>query len=82
VFDDLQAVTQHRVLGTWRDPASVSNDLQAENILLEIEYGETDCETVGNGILLCLHLINLLEVNEQILYARMSNVEQSSLSFN
>lgn len=75
----MQAVTQHTVAGTWLDPESVSNDSNAENIVLEIEFGETAEELVGDGILRCLHLINLLEINEQILYARMSNVEQSSL---
>lgn len=75
----MQAATQHTVAGTWLDPESVSNDVRTENIVQEIEFGETAEELVGDGIMRCLHLINLLEINEQILYARMSNVEQSSL---
>jgi len=31
-------------------------------------------------VLVALALINHLEVNEQILYARMTNIEQSSLT--
>lgn len=75
----LQASTQQTAIGTWQDPESVSNDVQAENIILEVEFGEIKGELVGHGILQCLNLINCLEVNEQILYARMTNVEESSL---
>lgn len=75
----MQATTQHSVLGTWQDPESVSNDVQAENIIFEVEYGEVGGELIGKGIVRCLHFINLLEVNEQILYARMTNVEDSTL---
>lgn len=80
VFNYLKAATQHSVLGTWQDPASVSNDILADNVILEVEYGETSDELIGNGIVICLQLINLLEVNEQILYGRMTNIEQSTLS--
>lgn len=76
----MQATTQHSVLGTWQDPESVSNDVQAENIILEVEYGEIAGEGIGKGIVQCLALINWLEVNEQILYARMTNVEESTLT--
>jgi hypothetical protein len=34
---------------------------------------------VGDGIVRTLSLINSLEINEQILYARMINVEQTTL---
>ncbi len=34
---------------------------------------------IGHGIVTALRLINLLELNEQVLYARMTNVEQSTL---
>lgn len=56
-----------------------ANDSRADNVILEVEYGETNDESVGQGILTALRLINLLELNEQVLYARMSDVEQSSL---
>ncbi|MGB2774988.1 MAG: hypothetical protein WBF31_21975 [Anaerolineae bacterium] len=36
-------------------------------------------EAIGHGIVRGLSLINNLEVNEQILYARMINIEQSTL---
>ncbi|MFF8974484.1 hypothetical protein [Streptomyces sp. NPDC014995] len=44
-----------------------------------MEYGEIAGELVGNGIAAALRLINDLEVNEQVLYARMENVEESTL---
>ena len=44
-----------------------------------MEYGEVATEAVGRGIKLALRLINDLEINEQILYARMENVEESTL---
>jgi len=48
-------------------------------VLIEVQYGEVDGESVGRGIVLALTLINNLEVNEQVLYARMINVEETSL---
>lgn len=35
---------------------------------------------VGNGIKSCLLLINDLEINEQVLFFRMMNIEQTNLS--
>ena len=78
-LDFMQATTELSVFGTWHDPESVSNDDLAENVILEMEYGELASEEIGNGIIVTLGLINNLEVNEQILYARMMNIEQSSL---
>ncbi len=75
----MKATTEIGGLGSWQDPDSVSNDNRAENVLLQVEYGEIASELVGDGILTTLSLINNLEVNEQILYVRMINVEQSSL---
>lgn len=62
-----------------QDSAVVSHDSRADNTIIEVEYGEVRSEFVGDGILAALRMINLLEVNEQILYARMTNVEQRSL---
>ncbi len=78
-FGFLQAVTEVGVKGTWRDPDNVSTDIGASNMLLEVEYGEIKSELVGDALTVCTQLINLLEVNEQILYARSVNVEQSTL---
>ena len=75
----MRAATELSAAGTWQDPASVSNDERADNVILEVEYGEICEELVGAGIVRCLSLINNLEVNEQILYARMINVEQTTL---
>jgi hypothetical protein len=57
----------------------VSNDQRADNVLLEVEYGEIESELVGHGIIRALSLINNLEINEQILYARMINIEETTL---
>lgn len=78
-LDFMKATTELSALGTWQDPDSVSNDSQADNVIFEVEYGEIEGELIGNGVVRCLSLINNLEVNEQILYARMINLEQSTL---
>jgi hypothetical protein len=78
-LDFMKATTELSALGTWQDPDSVSNDQQADNVIFEVEYGEVEGELIGHGIIRSLSLINNLEVNEQILYARMINLEQSTL---
>ena len=78
-LDFMQASTELSAAGTWQDPDSVSNDERADNVLLEVEFGEIEGELVGHGIATALSLINNLEVNEQVLYARMINVEETTL---
>jgi hypothetical protein len=78
-LDFMKATTELSALGTWQDPELVSNDQRADNVLLEVEYGEVQGELVGDGIVRALSLINNLEINEQVLYARMINVEQTTL---
>jgi hypothetical protein len=78
-LDFMRASTELAAAGTWQDPQSVSNDERADNVLLEVQFGETADELVGRGIVAALSLINNLEVNEQVLYARMINVEESTL---
>ena len=78
-LDFMKATTELSALGTWQDPDSVSNDQRADNVIFEVEYGEIEGELIGDGVVHCLSLINNLEVNEQILYARMINLEQSTL---
>jgi hypothetical protein len=78
-LDFMKATTELSALGTWQDPDSVSNDQRAVNVIFEVEYGEIEGELIGNGVIRSLSLINNLEVNEQILYARMINLEQSTL---
>ncbi|GAA5207320.1 type 2 periplasmic-binding domain-containing protein [Streptomyces thinghirensis] len=75
----LRAATEIGAAGTWRDPGGAANDERAPNTILQVEYGEVAEELVGNGITACLRLINNLEVNEVVLYARMENVEESTL---
>jgi hypothetical protein len=76
----LRAATAIDAHGTWRDPEAVSHDRRAPNTVIEVEYGECDSEIVGHGIAVALRLINDLEINEQVLYARMENIEESSLA--
>lgn len=78
-LDFMKATTELSALGTWQDPRGAANDMQADNVVLEVEYGEIDGELIGDGIVLSLRLINNLEINEEILYGRMENVEQSTL---
>lgn len=78
-LDFMRASTELAAAGTWQNPDSVSSDERAANILLEVQFGETASELVGAGIVTCLSLINNLEVNEQVLYARMMNVEETTL---
>lgn len=42
-------------------------------------HAEDPREAIGHGIVRVLALINNLEINEQVLYARMIGVEQSTL---
>jgi hypothetical protein len=78
-LDFMRASTELAAAGTWQDPANVSNDERADNVLLEVQFGEVADETVGDAIVTALSLINNLEVNEQVLYARMINVEETTL---
>ena len=78
-LDFMRASTELTATGTWQDPESVSNDERAENVLLEVQFGDTASERVGAGIVIALSLINNLEINEQVLYARMINVEETTL---
>ena len=78
-LDFMQASTELSAAGTWQDPDSVSNDDRADNVLLEVQFGEVEGELVGRGIVAALSIINNLEVNEQVLYARMINIEETTL---
>jgi hypothetical protein len=78
-LDFMRASTELVAAGTWQDPQSVSNDERAENVLLEVQFGETADEIVGRAVVVALSVINNLEINEQVLYARMINVEESTL---
>ncbi len=78
-LDFMRASTELTAAGTWQDPASVSNDERADNVVLEVQFGDTADEAIGDGIIVALTVINNLEVNEQVLYARMINVEQTTL---
>lgn len=78
-LDFMKATTELSAAGTWQDPKGAANDMRADNVVLEIEFGEVQGEIIGDGIILALGLINSLEINEEILYGRMENIEQSTL---
>ena len=79
VLGFMKATTELSAQGTWQDPKSVENDTRADNVVLEIEYGELEGERIGDGVVTALKLINNLEINEEILYGRMENIQQSTL---
>lgn len=78
-LDFMKATTELNATGTWQDPQSGAQDVHTENVVLEIEYGETGNQEIGDGIITALRLINNLEINEEVLYGRMEKVEQSTL---
>jgi hypothetical protein len=78
-LDFMKATTELSAQGTWQDPHGVANDMRADNVVLEIEYGELDGERIGDGVVTALKLINNLEINQETLYGRMENIEQSTL---
>ena len=78
-LDFMKAMTEMTVVGSWQDPDNISTDEGAENIQITVEYGEVEGELIGDGIVATLSVINSLQINEQILYARMVNVEQTTL---
>ncbi len=75
----MKATTELSAMGTWQDPMGAASDARADNVVLEIEYGEIEGEHIGDGVVAALSLINNLEINEEILYGRMENIEQSTL---
>ncbi|HEX5943236.1 MAG TPA: hypothetical protein VFY66_13215 [Anaerolineales bacterium] len=79
VLDFMKATTELSAQGTWQDPKGAVNDMRADNVVLEIEYGELEGERIGNAIVTALRLINNLEINEEILYGRIERIEQSTL---
>lgn len=78
-LDFMKATTELSAAGTWQDPKGAANDMRADNVILEIEFGEIEGELIGDGVVTALALINNLEINEEILYGRMENIEQSTL---
>ncbi len=73
------ALTETPVSGTWLDPEGVSDDIGAANKILQVEFGDSPDGTVSDGLIAILGLINNLEVNEEILYARIERLERSTL---
>jgi hypothetical protein len=78
-LDFMKATTELSAQGTWQDPKGAANDTRADNVVLEIEYGEIESEKIGEGVITALRLINHLEINEEVLYGRIENIQQSTL---
>lgn len=78
-LDFLRASTELSAAGTWQDPTGAASDERADNLLIEVQYADTADELVGHAIVTALALINQLEINEEVLYARMINIEDSTL---
>ena len=78
-LDFMQATTELSARGTWQDPKGAAKDMRADNVVLEIEYGEIEGERIGDGVVTALKLINNLEINEENLYGRMEGIERSTL---
>jgi hypothetical protein len=78
-LDFMKATTELSAQGTWQDPRSASKDMRADNVVLEIEYGDLEGRRIGDGIVAALRLVNDLEINEEVLYGRMETIEQSTL---
>lgn len=74
-----EVVADLGVDGARVEPTGNGNGERASNVLMQVEFGETAEERVGDGIVTALRLINKLELNEVVLYARMEDVEQSTL---
>ena len=49
-FDFIPAATELSGAGMWRDPSGVSNDVRADNVIVEVEFGEVAGELIGHGI--------------------------------
>ena len=67
----LKAVTEESAAGTWKNPEGVSYDDHTNNIALHVEFRDNKKGNIRTAIFVALNLINLLHVNEQILYTRM-----------
>jgi hypothetical protein len=78
-LDFMQASTELHARGTWQDPDGVAPEAHADNIILEIEYGEMESGQIGQGVVTALRLINHLEINEEVLYGRMEKIQRSTL---
>jgi hypothetical protein len=48
-LDFLRASTEMSAVGTWHDPDGVSNDERADNVVLEVQFGEVESEAVGTS---------------------------------
>ncbi|MEM1180173.1 MAG: hypothetical protein AAGM22_17660 [Acidobacteriota bacterium] len=73
------AVTETPAAGTWLDPEGVSDDVGARNTLLQVEFGDSADGLISDGLIAVIRRINALEVNEEILYARIEQLEKSTL---
>ena len=78
-LDFMKATTELSAQGKWQDSTGQAGERRADNVVLEIEYGEIDGNQIAEGIVTALRLINHLEINEEVLYGRIEKVERSTL---
>ncbi len=78
-LDFMKATTELSAPGTRQDSGSVSTEVWASDVRPEVEYGEVECDLVGDGIVRALSVINNLGINEQVLSTRRINIEQATL---
>ncbi|WP_067186732.1 hypothetical protein [Microtetraspora niveoalba] len=64
--------------GAWPDPRGTADHDRADAVY-QVEYGEVAGELLGNTLVATLRLINNLEINEQVLHARIENIDESPL---
>lgn len=77
-FDFLRAETRWEVRGRWQEtPSSPSSE--EDNFQIEVEFYDSKDEVVGNRLMHLLYAYNLLFINEFLLYARTSPIEETSL---
>ena len=74
------AVTELRASGTWLDPEGISDDIGAPNTILQVEFGDSADGLISEALFVVLGMLNDLEVNEEILYGRIEDLERSNLA--
>ena len=76
----LIADSEHDAVGSWKDPQHVADDSDAPNVTVEVEFGEVESKAVTLGVKTAIGILNLLEINEQLVYGRFTKVDDSTLA--
>jgi len=73
------AVTEFPARGVWYDSEGISDDENATNTVMQVEFGDDEQGVCASALMSALKLINNLEINEEILYCRIEQAKYSSL---